>query len=59
MIMQKSYLEVNLKNFEENLEKIQKYVGNNTIVAPVIKANAYGIGTEKLKDIFERKNIIL
>ena len=57
MIMQKSYLEVNLKNFEENLEKIQKYVGNNTIVAPVIKANAYGIGTEKLKDKKKRKNI--
>lgn len=55
--MQKSYLEVNLNNFENNLEKIQNYVGNNVKIAPVIKANAYGIGTEKLRDIFERKNI--
>lgn len=55
--MQKSYLEVNLNNFESNLEKIQNYVGNNVKLAPVIKANAYGIGTERLKDIIERKNI--
>ena len=38
-------------------EKIKEIVGINVTVAPVIKANAYGLGVEALKDIFEEENI--
>lgn len=55
--MLKSYLEVNLKNIEENILKIKNYVGENVTVAPVIKADAYGLGATKLKNILERQNI--
>ena len=55
--MQKSYLEVNLKAVENNLKKIKKFVGEKVNVAPVIKADAYGLGATKLKNILEKQNI--
>lgn len=55
--MQKSYLEVNLKAVENNLKKIKKIVGEKVNVAPVIKADAYGLGATKLKNILEKQNI--
>lgn len=55
--MLKSYLEVDLKEISNNIEKIQKYVGNKVNVAPVIKADAYGLGANKLKNILEKNNI--
>ena len=55
--MEKSYLEVNLSCIKNNIEKIKEIVGINVTVAPVIKANAYGLGVEALKDIFEEENI--
>lgn len=57
--MQKSYLEVNLKNIEENIKKIKNEVGEHVEIAPVIKADAYGLGVKKLKNILERNNIKL
>lgn len=35
-------LEINKKAFLDNVSSIQKYVGNNIKLMPVIKANAYG-----------------
>lgn len=53
----KSYLEVNLSNIENNIKQIKSKVGSNVTVAPVIKANAYGIGACELKSILEKLDI--
>ena len=53
----KSYLEVNLSNIENNIKQIKSKVGSNVTVAPVIKANAYGIGACELKNILEKLDI--
>ena len=53
----KSYLEVNLSAIKNNIKKIKNVVGENVTIAPVIKANAYGLDTKGLKDIFEKENI--
>ena len=55
--MEKSYLEVNLSCIKNNIEKIKNLVGENVTVAPVIKANAYGLGTDALKEILEEEKI--
>lgn len=55
--MIKSYLEVNLKNIQNNIKNIKQSVGDNVTVAPVIKANAYGLGTSGLREVFEKENI--
>lgn len=55
--MQKSYLEVNIENISNNIQKIQKFVGENIEIAPVIKANGYGTGASKLKEILVKNNI--
>ena len=55
--MIKSYLEVNLKNVEDNIRKIKNEVGEKVTVAPVIKADAYGLGATKLKNLLEKQNI--
>ena len=55
--MFKSYLEVNLKNVEDNIRKIKNEVGEKVTVAPVIKADAYGLGATKLKNLLENQNI--
>lgn len=55
--MRKSYLEVNLNNFYDNLKIIKNKVGNNVILAPVIKADGYGTGAVALKNILEENGI--
>ena len=35
-------MEVNIDEYKNNINKIQKYVGNNIALIPVIKANGYG-----------------
>ena len=55
--MRNSFLEVNLNNVSYNIQQIKKFVGNNVTVMPVIKANAYGLGAEKLKNILEKEKI--
>lgn len=55
--MEKSYLEVNLSCIKNNIEKIKNLVGENVTVAPAIKANAYGLGTDALKEILEEEKI--
>ena len=37
-----SYMEVDLKKFENNMTKIQNYVGKDVTLIPIIKANGYG-----------------
>jgi len=55
--MRNSFLEVNLNNVSYNIQQIKKFVGDNVTVMPVIKANAYGLGAEKLKNILEKEKI--
>lgn len=60
-MQEKSYLEINISNIKNNLEKIKEKLKINSLhdidIAPVIKANAYGLGTENLKDLFEEEKI--
>ena len=35
-------MEVDLEAFKYNVNQIQKYVGNDVKIMPVIKANGYG-----------------
>ena len=56
-ILEKSYLEVNLSSIANNIERIKRCVGKDVIVAPVIKANAYGLGTAGLKTVLDEENI--
>ena len=53
----KSYLEVNLRNVSDNIKKIQEKVGKDVTVAPVIKADAYGLGAVYLKEVLKKRNI--
>ena len=53
----KNYLEIDLKSIEHNLQKIKEKVGENVIVAPVIKANAYGIETNIIKEAIDKAKI--
>ena len=47
-----SYLEINLDKIKRNVEKIRAYTGNE--VLPVIKSNAYGLGTAAIADFLVR-----
>lgn len=38
------WIEVNKKNIKHNIKTIRKIIGKNTIMAPAVKANAYGHG---------------
>ena len=52
------FLEVNLKDFEYNINQIQNYVGKNVEIMPVIKANAYGTYINKRLEILNKFNIV-
>lgn len=56
-IREKSYLQVNLLALKNNLNIIKDLVGENVLVAPVIKANAYGLDTKGLRDLFNEEQI--
>lgn len=55
--MRSSFLEVNLDNISYNIKQIKNFVGDNVEIMPVIKANAYGLGARKLKDVLEKNEI--
>jgi len=55
--MRKTVLEVDINKFNNNINNIQKYVGNKKIM-PVIKANAYGTYINKEIDIINRFDIV-
>lgn len=56
-INEKSYLQVNLQALKYNLSTIKNLVGENVLVAPVIKANAYGLDTKGLRDLLQEEQI--
>ena len=39
---------INIKNLEHNVNYIKQYVGNDVIIMPVVKANAYGHGVVQI-----------
>ena len=57
-ITRPTVMEVNLKNFEYNISKIQEMVGNNVKIMPVIKANGYGTYVNKRLDILNKFEIV-
>lgn len=52
MLSRKSYVEINIKNYIENLKKIEEITGR--IVIPVIKCNAYGCGAVEIAKVSEK-----
>ena len=55
--MKSTVLEIDLSKFYQNVEKIQKYVGNKVIM-PIIKANAYGTYLNKRLDVLNHFQIV-
>lgn len=55
--MRPTVMEINLKNFIENMNNIQKYVGNKKLI-PVIKANGYGTFVNKCIDVISKYEIV-
>ena len=51
-------MEVDLDAFKYNVEQIQRYVGKNVKIMPVIKANAYGTWINKVNKIVNRFDIV-
>lgn len=55
--MRPTIMEVDKKEFLNNIKKIKKYVGNKEIL-PVIKANGYGTYINKNIDVLDTFNIV-
>ena len=51
-------MEVDLDAFKYNVEQIQRYVGKNVKIMPVIKANAYGTWINKVNEIVNQFDIV-
>ncbi|WP_458862350.1 alanine racemase [Acidaminobacterium chupaoyuni] len=55
-----SYLQVDLDKICGNIEKIRKHIGEKKDIIPVVKSNAYGLGTvEVARALAEKCNIRL
>lgn len=50
--MELSYLEILKQNLVHNYQEFKNLVGNNVVLAPVIKGNAYGHGLVQIAKIF-------
>lgn len=57
-ITRPTVMEIDLDAFEYNVEQIQKYVGEDVKLMPVIKANAYGTYINKRVDIINKFDIV-
>ena len=57
-ITRPTILEVDLDAFKHNVMEIQKYVGNDKKLMPVIKANAYGTYINKRIDVLNMFDIV-
>lgn len=57
-ITRPTIMEVNLKNFEYNIQQIREKVGNNVEIMPIIKANAYGTYINTKLDVINKFNIV-
>ena len=55
--MRTTQLEVNISNFNKNIDSIRKYVNNKELM-PIIKANGYGTHINKNLDIINNFNIV-
>ena len=51
-------LEINLKNLQYNIEQIQKKIGENVKIMPVIKASGYGTYIDQRLDILNQFDIV-
>lgn len=51
-------MEVSLSNLDYNINQIQKYVGDNIKLMPVIKANGYGTYINKRLDFLNKFDIV-
>lgn len=56
--MRPTVLEISIENFKYNLEQIQKYVGDNVTLMPVIKAEAYGTFLNQKLDLIKDFKIV-
>lgn len=57
-ITRPAYLEINLNNLQYNINQIQKKVGNNVKIMPVIKASGYGTYINKRLDVINQFDIV-
>ncbi len=57
-ITRPTIMEVDLDAFQYNVEQIQKYVGKDVTIMPVIKANAYGTWINRCLDIIHQFKIV-
>lgn len=57
-ITRPTVMEVDLEAFKHNIQEIQKYVGKDKKLMPVIKANAYGTYINKRIDILNMFDIV-
>src|SRR5574344_197082 len=57
-ITRQTYLEINLKHFDYNIEQIKNRLNNNVDLMPVIKANAYGTYINHRLDVLNKFNIV-
>ncbi|MDY0236056.1 MAG: alanine racemase [Gudongella sp.] len=48
-----TYVEINLDNLAHNFREIERIVKKDTVVMPVIKANAYGHGSVELAKLYK------
>lgn len=56
--MRSSIMEVSVDNFKHNINSIQKKIGNDCKIMPVIKANAYGTELNTRIDLLEQFDIV-
>jgi len=57
-ITRPTIMEINLNNLEQNIKEIQKYISSNSIIMPIIKANAYGTYINYRNDILNKFSIV-
>lgn len=51
-------MEIDLNAFEHNVNEIQKYVGDNVKIMPILKANAYGTQVNTLLNVINKFDIV-
>lgn len=51
-------MEIDIKAFEENVNQIQKYVGSNITLIPIIKANGYGTFINTRIEVLNKFDIV-
>lgn len=57
-ITRPTIMEVNLDNFEYNINQIKKYINKDVKIMPVIKANAYGTYINNVPEIVNKFDIV-